>query len=638
MIPQSRQSRCASSSTAYLHRHRRSPSIRAQVSLLNSVPQLGPNDFLPDGRPRSSCSSDSWRPSTISETRPFIPSGAVISPPDSESNSSSGDENACPPSADNKNKNQIMADLESAIISINEKARQHSSKSDDSVAAVPKAVGAAVEVPSDIVSLPSQLNFPTPPPTRDVPLMPSKPRSKIPPKLLHLPSSDGAALACASEFATHTPDNSDPEEDLCLAQRPPMVRKKSGELVRPALRKRPSSAPGTPTFSKAVHFDSHLEHIRHFLQLDRPLAVSAGSSPVEGYEGDSEFPFETNNAPPTSKQSPLVEWEARIANFPPDSEARKNMPVRLERIFLSPDSKRLIGVVAVANLAFHKHVAARFTLDYWRTTSEVAAEYNDDVRRKRSHDGYDRFNFSIILADQGKLDSKTMFICIRYNVNGLEFWDNNASMNYHVDFYKKSSDQAKPSSPSLGSRPAVAIPRTRSPRTGAPRPFSMPSLSHGIAMDSSHPRTTILSDDHETTESPLRLTSSAEDEMFSDTPTRRSKPTGQAFGNRYDFGASLSATLQSGSAGQTRRGPHLDLERTQQDPKRPFVSQQNARSDRGGVETTRDGANGGVSQYHESLTSSTSNNGTISGRPYHQCPVYRELVDKYCFVGLSPRR
>ena len=189
--------------------------------------------------------------------------------------------------------------------------------------------------------------------------------------------------------------------------------------------------PGTPTFSKAVHFDSHLEHVRHFLQVDRPLAVSAGSSPVEQYDSDTEFPFDDG------ARSPPFEWEIVVANFPPNPEPiKKGQAVKVERVFLSSDNKTLVGSVVVANWGFQKNVVARFTLDYWKTTSEVVAEFNHDVRQTR-HDGCDRFNFNIKLADQVNLEAKTMFFCVKYTVNGTDYWDNNNATNYQVDFRKK---------------------------------------------------------------------------------------------------------------------------------------------------------------------------------------------------------
>ena len=90
--------------------------------------------------------------------------------------------------------------------------------------------------------------------------------------------------------------SSDDSDGVVSRRNPPMLRKIGGELVKPALRpsrirRHPPSMPGTPTLSKAVHFDSNLEHVRHFLQIDRPLATSAGGSPIEKYEAESEFPF-----------------------------------------------------------------------------------------------------------------------------------------------------------------------------------------------------------------------------------------------------------------------------------------------------------------------------------------------------------
>jgi hypothetical protein len=95
-----------------------------------------------------------------------------------------------------------------------------------------------------------------------------------------------------------------------------------------------------------------------------------------------EFPF-GSNAPGRSRQPPF-EWEIRLSNFLADAKQRESWPVRVERVFLSSDNKNLVGAIAVQNLAFQKLVVARFTLDYWKTTSEVAADYNHDVRRRQN--------------------------------------------------------------------------------------------------------------------------------------------------------------------------------------------------------------------------------------------------------------
>ena len=76
--------------------------------------------------------------------------------------------------------------------------------------------------------------------------------------------------------------------------------------------------PGTPTFSKAVHFNEDIEQVRHFLQVDKPSAVSAGSSPVETYDSESEYPFSVGKA-----EAKAPEWELRLSNFPRETFERK---------------------------------------------------------------------------------------------------------------------------------------------------------------------------------------------------------------------------------------------------------------------------------------------------------------------------
>jgi hypothetical protein len=76
----------------------------------------------------------------------------------------------------------------------------------------------------------------------------------------------------------------------------PILKKNSRELIRPAIGRssagrRPPIRSGSPTFPKAAHFDSNLEHVRHFLQVDRPLAVSIGIDPLEISDIGVELPF-----------------------------------------------------------------------------------------------------------------------------------------------------------------------------------------------------------------------------------------------------------------------------------------------------------------------------------------------------------
>ncbi len=60
-----------------------------------------------------------------------------------------------------------------------------------------------------------------------------------------------------------------------------------------------------------------------------------------------------------------------------------------------------------------------------------------EVRPREIPQSQDRFNFTLKLSDLANLESKTLFLCIRYNVNGQELWDNNSGTNFQIDFRKK---------------------------------------------------------------------------------------------------------------------------------------------------------------------------------------------------------
>ncbi|KFA80666.1 hypothetical protein S40288_01792 [Stachybotrys chartarum IBT 40288] len=422
-----------------------------------------------------------------------------------------------------------------------------------------------------------------------------------------------------------TASEEDSEDDL--RRKPQMVRKKSGELVRPALRppsrRRPSSMPGTPVYSKAVHFDSHLEHVRHFLQVDRPLAVSAGSSPVDNYDSDTEYPFPSDQERRNGARSPPYEWEMITPNFPQDTNSRKTLPVRLEKVWLSGDQKSLLGSIAVANIAFHKIVNCRFTLDYWKTTSEVTAEYSHEIRPRETPIGCDRFTFSIKLSDMANLETKTLFFCIRYFVNGQEYWDNNNGSNFQVDFRKKYLPQnGKNRNLGAASRPANGLPRSnrRQNAAGAPRPKSMPAAFNEFGDDEAkfnfdQPIHEYLGETGSGAGG-LRLKSRSTNNLASDNLTKDlSSPSGVAFANRYDFGASLSAAVQAAkdSIGKDKDRDALYMKSNVRGSY-PQTSPPQAGSPVPGI-------------VPESVPGTSS---PVTGLP---SASYEELVNKYCFFG-----
>lgn len=551
------------SSTSYLNKHRRSPSITSNHSGSNG--HVVTSSMSRHGR--GSSASGSLRPSPSPVNDLLIPSGAVATPPDS--------------SDDDEERGRAIGDI---------KELQEALKNFE----LKRGPSPTREEPED---------------GQEDSIAPSVRPGGLTPEARKISHSRSASEITLSQHGVQldsgpvisSTEGSDAEDDE-LRIKPPLLRKKSGELVRPALRpssarRRPSSMPGTPTYSKVVHFNESLEQVRHFSRSERPMAVSAGSSPVETYDDDSEYPFSYDDG----YRSKVVEWEIRLSNFPTDTYERKTAPVRVERIFLSSDHKTLVGTVAVANIAFHKAVVARFTLDYWKTTSEVTADYNHDVRKKLSNDGYDRFNFNIKLADQANLESKTLLLCVRYSVNGQEFWDNNNSMNYQVDFVKKVQPKSKKSS-----GPSGAIPRSRhSPP--ATRPRSMPAgsfdddFSHSLDARFQFGSGPFLGDSLNPT---IRLKPKPKRGSIYPDQKASNKPSAH-FSIRYDFGASLSAAL---SNAQTATGK----------PIAKTVQQNNA------VKPASPKPNMGATPV--------PGTGSSSEKPDLQSAEYHELIQKFCFV------
>ncbi|KAF8645335.1 hypothetical protein AX16_007901 [Volvariella volvacea WC 439] len=228
---------------------------------------------------------------------------------------------------------------------------------------------------------------------------------------------------------------------------PRLVRKKSGQIVKPSLKTSRSSSrtglsvvtiggtsksePATPTH-KAVHFDANLEHVKLFLAEQKPLAVSRDGSPTDDTSGtDSDFPSfiygdsEDDKLPPPRKETQMT-----LVNMPDKLSLTGN--VVLESLSLVYDGTGVLGRVRVRNLAYCKLVAVRFTFDSWQTTSEVTAKYTESIGPE-----CDRFEFTIRLDDLlARIDGKILHLAVRYSINGQEYWDNNSGNNYLAKFTK----------------------------------------------------------------------------------------------------------------------------------------------------------------------------------------------------------
>ncbi|XP_006458610.1 hypothetical protein AGABI2DRAFT_176882 [Agaricus bisporus var. bisporus H97] len=221
-----------------------------------------------------------------------------------------------------------------------------------------------------------------------------------------------------------------------------IIRKKSGQPVKSSLKSSRSSTRGNlsvvtvgsssksePPTPKVVHFDTKLEHVKHFIAEQKPLAVSRDGSPTDDTSGtDSDFPFTYGDGSGACRNRKRLIM--RHINGTPKSNSCAD--VALEDYYLNFDGTSILGKIRVRNIAYCKTVAIRFTFDSWQTTSEVVGRYVESINSQ-----FDRFSFSIRLNDLlARIEGKTFMMAIRYSTNGQDFWDNNNHKDYVAAFTK----------------------------------------------------------------------------------------------------------------------------------------------------------------------------------------------------------
>jgi len=119
-----------------------------------------------------------------------------------------------------------------------------------------------------------------------------------------------------------------------------------------------------------------------------------------------------------------------------------------------PVIDRLVGSVAVRNLAFDKSVTARCTFDGWASYVNVRAVYARSERvARRSECGqflgsleFDVFEFSVNLPVRWRTvrgERPRVELAIRYDVDGKTFWDNNGGQNYELVGTSNTSAQSR---------------------------------------------------------------------------------------------------------------------------------------------------------------------------------------------------
>ena len=192
-----------------------------------------------------------------------------------------------------------------------------------------------------------------------------------------------------------------------------------------------------PTMHKAVHFELY-DRVRDFFRIDPSMTTKSEPLPVGGSPNESGHKSRNPKTSLQIFQSPSIRWEV-ICSSKVFKATFNTIPVRLERLWVSADEGSFVGSVVVSHVAGQRSVTCMFTFDCWETFSEANAQHAYHLSGFDIQDEYDRFLFTLKLPGGDLTDSgvKTFHCCVRYVINGQEFWDDNNSLNYQVSFRRR---------------------------------------------------------------------------------------------------------------------------------------------------------------------------------------------------------
>lgn len=180
--------------------------------------------------------------------------------------------------------------------------------------------------------------------------------------------------------------------------------------------------PGTPGRKKIVRFADvlglDLADVRTFLDEVPKIPKSA-------YEDlDVTLPSQSIQlGPPLEKVLvPLFQQPGCLPGFL--DRLRDNQVCLESAAVTDPISLTITGCVRVRNLDFHKSVHIRYSMDSWRSFSDLTASYVEN-----SCDGFsDKFSF--MMFGNSLQIGQRLEMAIRFQAKGEQFWDSNYGTNY----------------------------------------------------------------------------------------------------------------------------------------------------------------------------------------------------------------
>lgn len=199
------------------------------------------------------------------------------------------------------------------------------------------------------------------------------------------------------------------------------------EVERPRVRRCSSlktgkTPPGTPGRKKIVRFADvlglDLADVRTFLDEVPKVPKSAYEDLIVTLTEQV-----LQLGPPLEKVLvPLFQQPGCLPGFM--ERLRANQVCLESAAVTDPISLTITGCVRVRNLDFHKSVHIRYSLDSWRSYSDLTASYVEN-----SCDGFsDKFSF--MMFGNSLQIGQRIEMAIRFQAKGEQFWDSNYGTNY----------------------------------------------------------------------------------------------------------------------------------------------------------------------------------------------------------------
>ena len=166
---------------------------------------------------------------------------------------------------------------------------------------------------------------------------------------------------------------------------------------------------------KKLSFRDTIEDISYFVHTEAPIQVSNQLV----YADRQHLVLQSGQATGT--------WRIKSKS---QFHIMSSFNVILDQVYVDGSVSRI--AVLVRNLAYHKKVQIRYTVDSWNTWFNAECEFDYSVCFQHDkYPGIDRFCAKIDLAQFNQSALKFEF-AISYSLNNSEFWDNNGGQNYWV--------------------------------------------------------------------------------------------------------------------------------------------------------------------------------------------------------------